>query len=217
LPLQVLSSPITVSLTVEQTSVTVAGDPVPLTVTVEAGDAITPGVTLPLVLATNLGSFANRSNTASFDMTGTVFTSEFFPGTVAGDALIEAWVGGFPASAAITIEPGPAASMTGEVTGVTPYFGGDRYTAVFELTDAYDNLAPATQVAFAGSQGVVDPTQAISAGGRVTTTLDLPTYAHGSASVTATASVNVSHTIIIALVEKHFLAPIYLNNEPSSP
>ena len=209
MPLNILTAPITVSLTVAQTSVGVAGDAIPLTVTVEAGDAITAGVSLPLLLTTNLGSFANRSNSASFDITGFVFSGEFFPGTVAGDALIQASVGGFPASAAVRIEPGAAALISGKVTGITPYYGGDFYALAFDLADAYGNLPPPTQVVFSSDQGELTPTQAVSVSGQVTTTLDLLTFAHGSVSITATASTTLSTTVTIGLIEKHFMTGVY--------
>ncbi len=215
LPLQVLSASISVSLTVQQASVTVGAPAVPLTVTIDAGATLTDGISLPLVMATNLGAFANRSAVASFDMTGTVFSGEFYPGTVAGDAIIQAWVGGFPATTTVRIEPGAAAHMTGAITGSTPYYGGDHYVADFTVHDAYGNLAAATMTTFSSSQGTVIPAQAVSAGGVVSTTLDLPTFAHGSATITATASSTLSQTLTIALIEQHFLAPVYVRTVPT--
>ena len=106
MPLKLLTMPITVALTVDQVAVDVADAAVPLTVTVEAGGVISPEVPLPLLLTTDLGSFANRSSTASFDITGFAFAGEFYPGTVAGDAHIQASVGGYSATAAAADQSG---------------------------------------------------------------------------------------------------------------
>ena len=216
MPLKILTAPITVSLTVGQVSVVVAGDAIPLTVTVDAGDAISPSVSLPLFLSTNLGSFANRSNTASFDMTGLIFTGEFFPGTVAGDALIQASVGGYPAAATVRIDPGAAAQIAGELVGTADYTGGDRYDVAFNLTDDYGNVPAPTQVFFTGDQGELTPTQAVSVSGQVTTTLDLPTVAYGTVSVTATTSTALSATVTIGLVEKYYMGPLYLEYDAAT-
>ena len=216
MPLKILTAPITVSLTVGQVSVVVAGDAIPLTVTVDAGDAISPSMSLPLLLSTNLGSFANRSNTASFDMTGLIFTGEFFPGTVAGDALIQASVGGYPAAATVRIDPGAAAQIAGELVGIADYTGGDRYDVTFNLTDDYGNVPAPTQVFFTGDQGELTPAQAVSVSGQVTTTLDLPTVAYGTVSVTATTSTALSATVTIGLVEKYYMGPLYLEYDAAT-
>jgi subtilisin family serine protease len=213
-PLHVFSAPITVSLTVPEIRAAVDGEAVPLTVKLNVGAEIMGGVPLPLILSTDLGSFANRDTTACFDITDTVFTGEFFPGTVAGDAHITAWVGSASATATVHIAPGPAARLAGEVVSTTPYYGGDLYVVAFDVSDAYGNAAPDTAVTFGSDQGRVSPVTAVSAGGSVSTTLDLPTFAHGAVTVTATASAALSDTVTIALIEKHFMGAIYLRRGP---
>ena len=79
------------------------------------------------------------------------------------------------------------------------------------MTDAYGNLPAPTQISLTSDKGVLDPIQALSVGGQVTTTLDLPTFAHGSVSITATASSAVSTTVTIPLIEKHYMAAVFEN------
>lgn len=211
--------PVTTTLTVTTLTTTVGGPAVPFTVMVDDPEGMIGTSELPLRLTTSLGTFEDGRAEKIVYLSSTVYTDKLLPGTVAGSATLLAGVGAVRESVSITVLPGEPAKLGSPLDDEPPLFIASEETPLsFVVTDVYGNaVADQTRVVFSTTVGTVDPVEATTVRGVVTTKLMIPHNAPGPVVITVTVpNTDLIYRLEIPLIQNSYLPLLYITQRPDS-
>lgn len=213
-PITVFATNVTVTVTLSRTASQVGGEPVDFRVEVynDAGD-LEPG-RLPLRLETTLGSFdpsGSEQNQLRI-VSGGVYLGRLYPGTEAGVATLTTRVGTASDAAALTIVPGPAARVLGPADGIPVVAtAAHTLTLTFVIQDAFGNsVVDGTRIEFESSDGLLEPTEAETADGRVHTDFTPHPSTHRPAQVRVTVPGTSVDVTLDVPVNRSYFIPLVL-------
>ncbi len=206
--------PAELQLALEKEVITAGTPAVPITVTVRdaAGNPVQDG--------TAVRFSAQRGNVMpalAYTYRGIV-NSIYQPPTAAGPDQITAQVSaGISQTAAVHIDPGPPARLRWSFEPAFLHAGGVQIPFSVQVLDAFDNpVADGLQVAFASSQGHVEPAVALTQGGTATALLS-GTLSRGEVCLQAQVSTLVGELCRPVLERMRIFPLLFRLHAPLAP